>query len=369
MKFTPLVTVVREGKDPIRERNAQVAANLAASAVVMTFDEATRRYIAQHRHGWKNPKHAAQWPSTLQTYASPKIGKMSVGDIETPHILNVLNPIWNEKPDTAQRVRGRIEAVLGWATVQGFRKDERGHDKPNPARWTGHLANALPSPGKVRKVKHQAALPYAEMPAFMKELQQRETMGALALRFAILTAVRTSDVRRARRVDIDRTRKVWRIPEFSKTGQEHSVPLSAAALAAIEQAESISRDVGGSVGKSEFLFPNDLTGAALSENAMLAVLSRMGRKGAMTTHGCRATFRTWAQEKTDFPWELCELSLGHKVGDKVERAYARGDGLKKRVALMRKWADFCTRLTKGDRATPTKRREGAEIIPLRGAAQ
>jgi integrase len=341
--------LVKEGKDPIRERDAEIARNLAASAVVKSFDEAAKDYIAQHRAGWKNPTHAAQWPASLKTYASPHIGKMSVADIDTPHVLKVLNPIWHSKPDTAKRVRGRIEAVLGWAKIQGYRTGD------NPARWNDHLKNALPAPSAVRKVKHQAALAYTEMPTFLADLRERKGMSALALEFTILTAVRTADVRKAKREQINRSARMWVIPEFTKTGLEHRVPLSDAALAIIDKVEKIARDIGGDVGKSEFLFPNDVTGVALSSNAMLAVLERMGRKGAMTTHGCRATFRTWAQEKTNFPWELCELSLGHKVGTKVELAYARGDALKKRFAIMQQWANFCAKPSKSGKVVNFER--------------
>jgi len=341
--------VVKQGKDPIKERDSEVARNLAASAVVMTFDKAAETYIAQHRNGWKNPTHAAQWPASLKAYASPIIGKMSVADIDTPHVLKVIEPIWHTKPDTAKRVRGRIESVLGWATVAGFRKGD------NPARWNDHLKNALPAPSAVRKVKHQAALAYADMPTFMAELRERKGVAALALEFAILTAVRTSDVRNAKRAHINKAELRWDIPAFSKTGLPHRVPLSDAALTVVEKAEEIARDIGGDVGRSEFLFPNDLTGAALSENAMLAVLARMGRKGAMTVHGSRATFRTWAQERSNFAWELCELSLGHKVGTDVERAYARGDALKKRIAIMQAWANFCAKPSTSGRVVSFER--------------
>lgn len=261
--------------------------------------------------------------------------------------MRVLDPIWHQKPETASRVRGRIEAVLGWATARGHRKGE------NPARWRGHLKNLLPPPTKVKPVRHQLALTYDQMPIFMRDLRGRTGMSALAFEFCILTCVRASDVRDARIEDMDRGRKVWVIPEFSKTSAEHRVPLSTAAFEVVERARAMVRDIGGGVADSPFAFPNDLTGERLSENALLALLKRMGRKGTMTTHGCRATFRTWAQEQTNFPWELCELSLGHKVGTKVERAYARGDGLKKRFAIMQAWANYC--------AKPS---ETASVIPI-----
>jgi integrase len=338
--------ILAEGKDPIRERDAEIARNLAASTTVMTFDKAAETYIAQHRSGWKNPTHAAQWPASLKTYASPVIGKMSVADIDTPHVLKVLTPIWTTKPDTAKRVRGRVENILGWATVAGYRKDGQGHDKPNPARWRGHLATSLAAPGKVRAVKHQASVPHGEMPQFMIELRERQGMAALALEFAILTCVRVSDVLNVKYTDINFRESRWDIQHFSKTGARHRVPLSNAALAVIDKARKIAGDIGGAVGASEFLFPNDVTGGGLHRNALLAVLKRMGRGGAATTHGFRASFRTWAQERTNFPWELCELVLGHKVGDQVERAYARGDALRKRIAIMQQWANFLARPAK-----------------------
>jgi integrase len=342
--------LVSEGVDPIEHRNARVAQNLAARATMMTFDQAAEIYIRQHRAGWKSTIHAAQWVATLRDHVSPIIGRMSVADITTAHVMKVLEPIWTTKTETASRVRGRIEAVLGWATVSSLRTGE------NPARWRDHLDNLLTAPSKVRAVKHQTALPYAEMPVFMAELRQRDGIAALALEFTILTCVRTADVRNARCADIDRSARVWLIPEFSKTGQEHRVPLSTAALAVFDKAQGIATEIGGSVGSSEFVFSNEVTGDRLSENAMLAVLDRMGRKGVMTTHGCRSTFRTWAQEKTNFPWELAEMSLGHKVGSKVERAYARGDALKKRVAIMQAWADFCARPQQAGKVIPLQSR-------------
>jgi integrase len=335
--------LLNDGDDPIRVRDSEKARKLAEGAVVMTFDEAAKTYIDQHRASWKNQDHAAQWPSSLAAYASPVIGRMSVGDIDTAHIRRVLDPIWTSKPETANRVRGRIEQILGWATVAGFRRDANGHDKPNPARWQGHLAKVLPSPRKVKPVEHQPALAYDQMPAFMTDLRKRSGMAALALEFLALTAVRTQDVRAAKRADIDVGKRVWTIPAFSKTGAEHRVPLAQAAMDVIAKAQKIAAEIGGAVGNSAFLFPNDVSGAALSTNAMLHVIERMGRKGQMSAHGLRASFRTWALERSNFPWELCEISLGHKIGTKVERAYARSDGFEKRVAIMQAWANFCAK--------------------------
>jgi integrase len=338
-----------EGKDPIAERDAERAKHLASDAAAVTFDVAAESYIRQHRAGWRNVVHAKQWGSTLKTYASPAIGDLPVADISTAHVMKILNPIWTEKPETAGRVRGRIEAILDWAKASGHRDGE------NPARWRGHLDKLLPAKSKVRKVQHQPALSYHEMPGFVQELRGRQGMAALALEFVILTCVRTSDVRHGKWADIDRAARVWTIPQLSKTERVHRVPLSTAALAVLDRAEAMARDIGGAVSASEFLFCNDVTGEPLSENAMLAVLRRMGKKGAMTTHGCRSTFRTWAQESTNFPSEVAEMALGHTVGSKVERAYARGDALNKRVAIMQAWADYLGRT-----------QQPGKVIPIQG---
>jgi integrase len=332
--------LIRDGRDPIRERDAKRARNLAESAAVLTFDKAAATYIAQHRAGWGNPIHAAQWVQTIEQYVSPVIGKMSVTDIDTPHVLKVLTPIWQEKPVTAKRIRGRIESILGWATVSGYRKDATGHDKPNPARWRSHLQTMLPAPGKVKAVKPQPSLPFIGMPAFVADVRACKGVAPLALEFAALCPVRVSDVVAVEWSHISRAERRWDIPKFSKTGQPFRMPLSDAAIAVLDKAEKLAGEIGGAVGASKYVFPNDVTGAALKRNALLDVVRRVGRKGTMSVHGCRAAFRTWAQEATNFPWELCELSLGHRVGDAVERSYARGDGYQKRVAIMQRWANF-----------------------------
>lgn len=358
--------LVKDGIDPINHRNARIAKNLAASAAVITFDQAAEKYLRQHAARWKNTAYATQIPNSLKTYVSPVIGRLSVADITTAHVMKVLEPIWHEKPETANRVRGRIEAILGWATVSGYRTGE------NCARWRGHLDNLLTARHKVRAVKHQPALPYAKMPAFMAELRARNGMAALALEFAILSGVRTADVRNAKHADVDRSTQTWVIPEFSKTAREHRVPLSTAALAVFDKARDIAKGIGGKVGASGLAFPNDVSGDRLSENALLAVLRRMGRKGAMTTHGCRASFRTWAQEQTNFPWEVAEMALGHKVGTKVERAYARGDALKKRYAIMQQWANFLAGPSKSGKVVKfprsrTRRSKSGKVVPVERA--
>ena len=255
-------------------------------------------YVRQHSSGWKNPVHAAQWVRSVATHVSPLIGRMSVADVVTAHIIKVLTPIWDEKTETASRLRGRIELVLDWATVSGYRTGD------NPARWSGHLENVFASPSKIRPVKHMLSLAYAEFPGFMSELRAREGMAALALQFVILTCVRTSDLRSAKREHVNRTERTWLIPSFSKTGAVHRVPLSDAALAVIDKAERIAIDIGGAVGASPFLFPSDVTGAALDKNAMLKVLDRLGRKGQMTTTGAALAFALGRKNRRIFRGKL-----------------------------------------------------------------
>jgi integrase len=339
--------MVAKGQDPIEERKRDRASGAARSAAIMTFDSAAEIYITQHQAGWSADS-ARQWRSSLAAYASPVIGGMAVVEIETPHIMKVLNPIWTEKTQTASRLRSRVEQVLGWATVSGHRKGE------NPARWKSHLDKLLPAAGKLREVKRMPALPHADMPHFMALLRTTRTgMSAMALEFAVLTAVRTHDVIHAKRADIDHATRVWTIPKFSKTRRVHKVPLSDAALAVIDRAEEVIDEIGGAPAASGLLFPNDTTGAPLSPNAMLEVIKKLKMKGAMTTHGARSAFRTWCMEATSFPRELAELSLGHAVGSAVEQAYLRGSALQKRAAIMTAWANFLA-----------KPQQPGDVIPL-----
>ena len=273
--------LAKQGIDPINHRDAEVAKNLAASATVMTFDEAAAAYVQQHRAGWTNPIYAKQWPSSLKRYASPVIGKMSVADIDTAHVMKILSPIWTRKTVTAQRVRSRIESVLGWAKTAGYRTAE------NCARWDEHLQNMLAKPSKVHNVKPMAALSYEEMPTLLAELRQQDSMAALALEFLALTAVRIHDVLNARWTDIDLSKKIWVIPVFSKSNKEHRVPLSSAAITVIEKSPPLfTRNRRCPVGRSEYVVATKNSGKRLSKN-IPKLFERIGRKSQTTAHGFR----------------------------------------------------------------------------------
>lgn len=314
------------GIDPIEAKRVQRAAVAVAMAKALTFDQCCAAYIAAHREGWKNAKHAAQWPATLRAYASPVFGKLTVAAVDQTLVMKALEPLWTAKPETANRLRGRIEAVLDWARARGYREGD------NPARWKGHLDKLLPARSKVRKVKHHPALDYRDMPAFMAELRRRVGNSAIALEFLILNASRTSEVLNARRPEIDSRSKMWLIPgERMKSGKEHRVPLSTRALAITKQMKSDDGD---------YIFPGRKAGAPLSNMAMAELLKEMGR-GDITVHGFRSTFRDWAAEQTNFPNHVVEMALAHVVGDKVEAAYRRGELLEKRRELMEAWVRYC----------------------------
>jgi integrase len=315
--------------DPIEHRDDQRAALRRAEAEekakVVTFDECRDAYIASHRAGWRSVKHASQWTGTLETYVTPVFGKLPVQVIDTGLVCKVLEPIWTTKPETATRIRGRIEAILDWAKVREFRRGE------NPARWRGHLDQVLPAPSRVREVKHHAALPYSNIGAFMRSLRDREATAARALEFTILTAARTGEMLGARRREIDLISKMWTVPsERMKAGREHRVPLSNQAVALLKRMLENN--------DSEYVFPGDRR-ATLSNMAMDMLLRRMNPD--VTVHGFRSCFRTWAAERTMFPREVVEAALAHVVGDETERAYQRGDLFEKRRRLMTAWADYC----------------------------
>jgi integrase len=315
-----------DGFDPLDSKRAAKAAKQLEAARALSFKAAAGKCIAAHKAGWKSVKHAGQWTATLETYVYPIFGDLPVGAIDTALVTRAIEPLWSTKPETAGRVRGRIEAVLDWARARGYRSGE------NPARWRGHLDQLLPKRAKVRRVEHHAALPYAEIGAFMAKLRAAEGISARALEFAILTAGRTGEVIGARWDEVNLDEKLWTIPaDRMKAGKEHRVPLSAPAVALLRQLAEAST--------GDFVFPGGRRGKALSNMAMLQTLRRMGR-GDLTAHGFRSTFRDWAAELTNFPAELAEMALAHAVTDKVEAAYRRGDMFEKRRRLMDAWGSF-----------------------------
>jgi integrase len=321
--------LVVAGIDPIEQRNGARAAARVEAARTITFDDCRTAYIASHEASWKNAKHRQQWTNTLQTYASPVFGKLPVSAVDTGLVMRAIEPIWSTKPETAGRLRGRIEALLDWAKVRGYREGE------NPARWRGHLDHLLPAKSKVQKVEHHPALPYADIGAFIPELQQQSGMAAKALEFLILTATRTSETLEAAWGEIDLPGATWTIPAARmKGGRDHRVPLSVRALAVLADMHEIRH--------SDYVFPGMRRGQPLSEMAMLMLLRRMDRDD-ITAHGFRSTFRDWAAECTSFPPELAEMALAHAVGNKVEAAYRRGDMFDKRRKLMDAWAEFCSK--------------------------
>ena len=315
-----------DGIDPIEARKIARAQARLDAAKAVSFKDCAERYITSHGAGWRSPTHAAQWPSTLRIYVYPVFGSLPVQGIDVGLVLKVLEPIWSVKPETASRVRGRIESVLDWATARGYRQGD------NPARWRGHLENLLPGKLKVRRVKHHAALPYAEIGDFIAQLKSQEGVGARAFEFTILTAARTGEVIGATWSEMNIAEQLWVVPaERMKSGKEHRVPLSVAALAILEQMQAIRQ--------GNFVFLGGKAHRPLSNMAMMMTLRRMGR-GDLTVHGFRSSFRDWAAERTDFPGEVAEMALAHAVSGKVEAAYRRGDLFQKRRHLMDAWAEF-----------------------------
>lgn len=313
--------------DPLEEREAaatKVAAEAqAAKAAKVTFRDMAKTFLEGKEGSWRNEKHRQQWHNTLATYAYPAIGDMPVGDIETQHVLSVIEPIWKSKPETANRVRGRIEAILDAARVRGYRKGD------NPARWRGHLAQILTARTQLSRGHHQA-LPYARMSEFSETLRQMNSAAALALEFTILTAARTGEVLGATWAEVDMDRAVWTVPAARmKAGREHRVPLSPRALEILK----LTKKLGG-----VWLFPGQ-KGKQMSGMTMAMLLRRAGMD--VTVHGFRSAFRDWAAETTAFPHDVCEAALAHTIGNKAEAAYRRGDLFEKRRLLMDDWAEYC----------------------------
>jgi integrase len=323
-----------DGVDPIQAKQEARGAARAAAAKRITFEQAAAAYASAHEVKWKNRRHREQFLFSLRNDAFPIIGDLEVSVVDTPAVLRVVEPIWQQKTETARRVLRRIEAVLAWCTVRGQRSGD------NPARWKGHLKEVLPARGDVAPVKHFAALPYVDAPAFMAELREVDGVAARALEILVYTATRTAEVLGARWDELDGS--TWTIPASRmKTGVEHRVPLSAPALGVLK---ALPR-------AGELVFAGER--GQLGEMAMLNVLQRL--RPDTTVHGLRSSFRTWAAERTSYPRDIAERALAHKVGSKVEQAYERTDLLEKRARLMQDWGRYCS--------TPAG---GGKVVPLRG---
>ncbi len=328
--------MIGKGIDPVEQRRAD---RRALENGRMTFKKAAERCHASKSAEFRNAKHSKQWLSTLEHYAFPVIGDIPVEGIELRHILQVLEPIWTAKTETATRVRQRIETVLSWATVSGYRRGD------NPARWRGHLDAVLPKPNKLKGVKHFEALPWQDIGAFMKDIRQRQGMAARALEFIILTACRSGEARYATWHEINLDDGVWTIPAARmKAGREHTVPLCEDAINSLK---ALPRFEG-----SEYVF-TAARGGPLSDMAISAVCRRM--KVAAVPHGFRSTFRDWCAENTSFSRELAEMALAHTISNKVEAAYRRGDLFVKRRRLMDSWGAYCNTIQKDN---------GGAVIPL-----
>ncbi len=309
---------IRSGNNPIKERESKRA------VVEWTFDRCARAYIEMHQASWKNEKHAQQWTNTIATYASPVFGALHVRDIGKKQVLQAIEPHWTTKTETMSRVRNRIELVLSWATVRGYRDGE------NPATWRGNLDQVLPKPSKVSKSKSHRALPYALMHEFMPLLAAAPGSGARCLEFLIYTACRSGEARGALWSEIDLPNAVWRIPaQRMKASREHRVPLSEPAIELLKSLPTF--------GGTDLVFPGTL-GNPLSDMTLTATMRRM--KVDATPHGFRASFATWAQERTAYPSDVREHALAHTVGNKTTGAYERGDQFDRRINLMADWARF-----------------------------
>jgi integrase len=322
---------IRNGRNPIEERKAATSALVAEEKRGLLFADAMEKYLAIKLAEFDSEKHRKQWRATLDKYAIPALGKMLVADIKVQDVRRTLEPIWMDKTETASRLRGRVEAVLSWATVAGHREGD------NPARWKGNLSEILPKPSKLVKVAHQPALALVDAAAWFADLRQREGMGARSLEFLAMTASRSGEIRGAKWDEIDLESGLWIIPaERMKMSREHRVPLTNGAnalLAALPRFEG-----------SNYVFPA-AKGGMISDMTISAVMRRQGFTDARTgrtavPHGLRSTFRDWVAERTEYPREMAEIALAHMVGSEVERAYRRGDMVEKRRTMMAAWDRF-----------------------------
>jgi integrase len=327
-----------DGLDPLAEKRAERAAQRQEPAKIPTFSECAVEYIKSQEAVWRGAKYARQWRTTLKMHAFPIIGPLPVSKIDTGLVMQVLSPIWHRIRETAVQVRGRLELILDWARVHGYRSGE------NPAAWRGHLRHVLPPRSKVRPVVHHPALPYQELSAFMVRLRERQATAARCLEFVILTACRTNEALQARWNEVDLDTRVWTIPaKRMKAGKEHRVPLSSAAIAVLAGMQRGER--------AAYIFEG-----AQSPRVLRRLLQRM-RRVDITVHGFRSSFRDWCSEHANFPAEVAEKALGHATKDKVVSAYQRSDMLERRRSLMTAWAQYLER-------EPTS----SEVIPLRSAS-
>lgn len=334
---------IERGIDPIAERKAAKFALAAAKSRGLSFADAVDRFLVAKLDGFQNDKHRKQWCATLEAYAKPILGPLLVSDIQVQDVLRVLQPIWTDKTETATRVRSRIEAVLSWATVSGHRVGD------NPARWAGNLKELLPAASKVAKSANHPAIALDDAPAWFAALRRREGFGARALEFAAITAARSGEVRGALWSEIDLEKGLWIISaERMKMSREHRVPLAAAAVALLRAMPRL--------GDNDLVFPA-LRGKQMSDMTLSAAMKRMheaevaaGRLGFLdrvskrpaVPHGLRSTFRDWVAEQTNYPSDMAEVALAHKINNAVEAAYRRGDMIEKRRAMMAAWGDFLT---------------------------
>jgi integrase len=326
------------GTDPITARKVARAAK-RDEKIILTFCDAATKYIDLMEPGWRNAKHASQWRNTIESYANPAIGKLPVDQIDQSHILQILEPIWYKKTETATRLRGRLERILSWARVHGYRNGE------NPARWKDHLEVMLPSPETLGPRRHHPAMPYREVAGYMKDLREVKGISARCLEFTVLTACRTIETTGARWDEFDLERDVWVIPASRmKAKIEHRVPLSAQARAVIDEMAKVR--------SSDFAFPGRRINSHLSNMAMLELLQDSHPN--LTVHGFRSSFRDWAAECTSYPRLVAETALAHTIEDKTEAAYLRSDFLEQRRRMMNQWADYCDVVQGAGQVVPIK---------------
>ncbi len=332
---------IERGVDPMAERKAARAALAAAARKGLTFSEAANLYLDAKLDAYRNEKHRYQWRATLEQLSFPVLGKTPVSAITVQDVLQVLHPIWTDRTETASRLRGRIEAVLSWATVSGHRAGD------NPARWAGNLKELLPAPSKVKVKGNQPALSLDDAPRWFSAIRQREGFGPRALEFAALTASRSGEVRGAVWSEFDLDRAIWVVPgERMKMGKEHRVPLTAPALALLKTLPKLDG--------SDLVFPSS-KGGQLSDMTLSATMRRLHEadiaadgpgfldrvsKRPAVPHGLRSTFRDWAAERTQYPGDMAEVALAHRINNVVEAAYRRGDMIEKRRRMMADWSDF-----------------------------